>query len=350
MRLFPTYLAALHGSSELEGFAGSDGIGCPYHLMCRHARRLRRPRMRAAIRAGLRAGRRRCSEHLLSPMATCIIGGSEGHDVPQEPYLQGYHRGGRCPMSKRRREPRGIKASNEMLGIDPRYAVTKSCLRDGYHVAYLHLIEHDRTRPHCGGKGWVKGRHRRKVWHAPARCTPLMLLVEQMRFTCTACGRTWSEKQPILGDASIHMSKDIEDACLIDLMDKMSLKATSEKEGLSACILLLPIHRIREERGEVLLLPYFASVHSSAREVVPRGQALHRSLPCGAPHNARLLLRAPPHPARRRAASGYPPPDERGAPELPQEAGGARSGRHRLCNRACEPPPCNRHHARPRRR
>lgn len=139
-------------------------------------------------------------------------------------------------MSKKRREPRGIKAYNEMLGIDPRYAVTKFCLRDGYHVAYLHLVEHDRTCPHCGGKGWVKGRYRRKVWHTPVRCVPLMLLIEQVRFTCTACNKTWSEKQPILGEASIHMSKDVEDACLIDLMDKMSLRAVSAKEGPSACM------------------------------------------------------------------------------------------------------------------
>ncbi|WP_255464119.1 MULTISPECIES: ISL3 family transposase [unclassified Adlercreutzia] len=62
---------------------------------------------------------------------------------------------------------------------------------------------------------------------------PLMLMIEVTRMICPKCKKTWSESHKMIGGASIHMSVDVQDLILMDLMDKKSVKATSEKNGPS---------------------------------------------------------------------------------------------------------------------
>ncbi|WP_172137181.1 ISL3 family transposase, partial [Adlercreutzia sp. ZJ473] len=92
----------------------------------------------------------------------------------------------------------------------------------------------ERTCPRCGAHAHVKGRRWRKVWHVPAHRVPLMLMIEVTRMICPKCGKTWNESHEMIGTASIHMSVDVQDLILFDLMDKKSVKATSEKNGPSA--------------------------------------------------------------------------------------------------------------------
>lgn len=50
---------------------------------------------------------------------------------------------------------------------------------------------------------------------------------------CTECGKTRNEKHDLVGDVSIHMSADVQDAIMIDLTNKESVRATSLKNGPS---------------------------------------------------------------------------------------------------------------------
>lgn len=62
---------------------------------------------------------------------------------------------------------------------------------------------------------------------------PLMPMIETTRMQCTKCKKSWNEHHEMIGTASIHMSVDAQDAISASLMDKKSVKATSEKSGPS---------------------------------------------------------------------------------------------------------------------
>uniref|UniRef100_UPI0013EDA0CA ISL3 family transposase n=1 Tax=Adlercreutzia sp. ZJ242 TaxID=2709409 RepID=UPI0013EDA0CA len=122
---------------------------------------------------------------------------------------------------------------NEALGISEDYEVVKFSRKGDVDVAYLRREVRERTCPRCGAHAHVKGRRWRKVWHVPAHRVPLMLMIEVTRMICPKRGKTWNETHEMIGSASIHMSVDVQDLILFDLMDKKSVKATSEKNGPS---------------------------------------------------------------------------------------------------------------------
>ena len=128
---------------------------------------------------------------------------------------------------------KGKPSINEALGIPSEYMVAKSGRHGDYNVAYLTREVRERECLVCGGKAHVKGRRWRKVWHAPVHRFPLMLTLQVTRMACTECGKTWNEKHDLIGDASIHMSVDVQDAIMIDLANKESVRATSLKNGPS---------------------------------------------------------------------------------------------------------------------
>ena len=122
---------------------------------------------------------------------------------------------------------------NEVLGISADYKVVKFSRQGSCDVAYLKREVREREYPVCGEHACIKGRRWRKVWHTPAHNCPLVLMIEVTRMQCTKCKKTWNEHHEMIGTASIHMTKDVQDAILVDLMDKKSVKATSEKTGPS---------------------------------------------------------------------------------------------------------------------
>lgn len=115
---------------------------------------------------------------------------------------------------------------NEVLGVSRDYKVVKFGRQGDCDAAYLRRDVRERTCCICGGHAHIEGRRWRKVWHTPARN---LLMVVVARMQCAKCKKSWNERHEMVGTASIHMSVDVQDAILVDLMDKKSVKATSEK-------------------------------------------------------------------------------------------------------------------------
>lgn len=107
--------------------------------------------------------------------------------------------------------------ANELLGISQDYKVKRYRHMGDHIVAHIVREPRDRQCPQCDVKGHIKGKRWRKVWHTPVRGVPLMLMVQIARFQCPKCKKTWSDSHEIVSDASIHMTKDVADAVLVDL-------------------------------------------------------------------------------------------------------------------------------------